>query len=116
MTGGFVHIVRDGDDHVIYVGSTIDIHARLSTHRREAPWWAMTDVVDVAEFVTEQQARRAEDDLICLLDPPYNSRGGHGPRSPACSGRRCRRLHERTTRRQAERECRMERRRVGPCL
>ena len=65
MAGGFVHIARDGNDHVIYVGSAIDIHRRLSTHRREAPWWAMTETVDVGEYETEQQARCAENDLIC---------------------------------------------------
>ena len=117
MAGGFVYIARDGDDHVIYVGSTIDIHTRLSTRRREAPWWAMTEAVDVGEFETEQQARRAEDDLICLLDPPYNSRGGHGPRRPGCSGRRCRRMHERATHSQAQRAHQVERRHrpVGTC-
>ena len=70
MAGGYVYIARDGDDHVIYVGSTVDIDRRLSTHRRGAPWWAMTEAVDVGEFETEQQARCAENDLICLLDPP----------------------------------------------
>ena len=103
--------------HVIYVGSTIDIHRRLSTHRREAPWWAMTEAVDVGEFENEQRARRAENDLICLLDPPCNSRGGHGPQRPGCSGRRCRRMHERATHSQAQRAHQVERRRrpVGTC-
>ena len=34
-----VYIARDGDDHVIYVGSTTEVHVRLSTHRRQSPWW-----------------------------------------------------------------------------
>src|SRR6185312_14887452 len=57
----------------IYVGATAHLNNRLSTHRREKPWWNEIAAIDVEMIDGIQPAADRETHLIRTIKPRYNS-------------------------------------------
>lgn len=71
-----VYELYDGEGGALYVGATVNVPARLATHRRK-PWWAQVDqgATVLTPYATASSAARAERDRISALRPRHNVRG-----------------------------------------
>jgi len=71
-----IYRAYDGADRLLYVGSSVDIDARLRQHESAFPaWWAFQRRIDVQTFSTEEQAREAEARAIAAEHPRWNVTG-----------------------------------------
>lgn len=71
---GVVYRVYDANDCLLYVGSTGDLPARLSVHRREAPWWPAAVRMTRQDHGLLIDARIAERTAIDTEHPLFNLR------------------------------------------
>ena len=72
--GSFVYRLFDQDDHLLYIGSTNSIDARMAEHRTR--FWADSAVrLDVELFDSIEQARAAEKVAILAEMPVWNVKG-----------------------------------------
>lgn len=69
-----VYRVYDAAGSLLYVGSTVDLPARLSTHRREAPWWPAAVRMTREDHDLVVDARAAERAAIDSENPIFNLR------------------------------------------
>jgi hypothetical protein len=70
---GYVYRCYDPQGALIYIGSTIDVNARLTVgHRTEAWWYDQVARVDSTEFPTIAAAVRAEAAAIRAELPRWN--------------------------------------------
>jgi predicted GIY-YIG superfamily endonuclease len=60
--------------HCLYVGVTVDVGKRLSTHARKE-WWQDVKRIEVHAFPDRELGLTAEKDLIEELDPIQNRLG-----------------------------------------
>lgn len=78
---GFVYRCYDADAGLLYIGTTLDVRARMNGHRSQhrthgkSPWVPLVDRIEVDEYPTWQEADAAERALIFALDPRFNVRG-----------------------------------------
>lgn len=62
----------DRTDALLYVGITMDLGARLKSHRREKPWWLDIHHITVEHFATRAEALAAEAKAIRAEGPLHN--------------------------------------------
>lgn len=65
----------DASDVLLYVGITADLPTRISTHRKEKPWWTRVAHISVEQFETRTEALNAEATAIREEKPLYNVAG-----------------------------------------
>ena len=74
-----VYIAKDANGTVLYVGKSINIKNRFTSHRDESPWFKSCSTIDVLHFDTEEDALSAEISIIKKMMPKdnvsYNKRG-----------------------------------------
>jgi excinuclease UvrABC nuclease subunit len=63
------------DDEPLYIGTTDNVHRRLTQHRRNKHWWPEVAVITVTTFATPTLARIAESERIYRSVPKYNVSG-----------------------------------------
>ncbi len=69
-----VYVFTDPDGKCIYVGSSVDLPARVGSHRRESPWWRPDLVLTYTTYPDERAALAAETEAIRRLKPEINQR------------------------------------------
>lgn len=64
------------DGVLLYVGITLDLTTRLSTHRRHKAWWPEVAHIDVEMYPTRAEALAVEHELIATDQPVHNTQPG----------------------------------------
>ncbi len=67
-----VYRLFDIEGRLLYVGVSVNAHARLEQHRRDKPWAATIARIDVTEFATRHEAEDAEAAAIRDESPIHN--------------------------------------------
>lgn len=62
----------DRTDALLYVGITLDFPTRMSSHRKEKPWWTLVDHITIEHFDNRLDAIAAERTAIKAENPLYN--------------------------------------------
>lgn len=62
----------DRSQVLLYVGITVSLPTRLTSHRTKKPWWTLIHHVDVEHFATRDEALAAERTAIRAEKPLYN--------------------------------------------
>lgn len=62
----------DRTDAVLYIGITLDFPVRMTSHRREKPWWTLVEHITIEHFDTREEALAAETEAIRTEKPLYN--------------------------------------------
>lgn len=62
----------DKNDHLLYVGISVDPLNRLKDHRQQAVWFEQISRVDVEKFDSREYAANAEIEAIKSENPIYN--------------------------------------------
>lgn len=68
----FVYRFFDADGRLLYVGSTFHLRDRLSSHRRNSPWFELAARMEAEEYANEQSARLVEVVSIQCEAPLFN--------------------------------------------
>lgn len=72
----FVYAMYESQGRVkspLYVGVTKQLYTRLAQHRRVQAWWPLVGRIAVQPFASQEEAYEAEERLIYLLRPLFNS-------------------------------------------
>lgn len=67
-----VYRIHDKTGSLIYIGSTVDLGARLQGHYSSAPWWLGDLTVSYTEYEAVPSARDAEVYAILTEHPRWN--------------------------------------------
>lgn len=71
-----VYVVRDSKGHVLYIGRTQDLKARMVQHiQSESKWVSDAHTINVERVNTLQESKDLERSLIKELQPLYNKQG-----------------------------------------
>src|SRR5579885_1491879 len=62
----------DQHDSLLYVGITIDLGTRITSHRALQPWWHEVRTIRLETFDTREDAEEAERTAIRNEDPLHN--------------------------------------------
>lgn len=62
----------DGDDHLLYVGITLDVAHRFADHRQGKTWWADVATIRLEHFGTRADLEAAEVAAIVAERPVHN--------------------------------------------
>jgi excinuclease UvrABC nuclease subunit len=68
----YVYVMKDAQDHILYVGITNSLRTRMRAHYDEKPWIQEVVHISVVPCGSEQYAREKEEELIGELGPVYN--------------------------------------------
>lgn len=66
-----LYVAHGVDDEVIYVGITLSIPNRMSSHKR-GKWWYEAERIELRHFHTRLEARLVEVRMIQECQPRYN--------------------------------------------
>lgn len=72
----FVYATYESQGRVkppLYIGVTKQLYMRLAQHRRVQAWWPLVGNITVQPFGNKEDAYEAEELLIYLLRPMFNS-------------------------------------------
>jgi hypothetical protein len=102
MTTHCVYRIYAARDHLLYIGCSSNVQARMAHHERHQPWWHLVVRVEVADTFNDRSAARAAERAAILAEqPPYNvQHTSEGIETAECRGgspagyRRHRRLGE----------------------
>lgn len=67
-----VYVLHDEDEQVLYVGISLRVGERMSSHRADKDWWGDVATIKLHHVESRDEARKLERELIKLHDPPYN--------------------------------------------
>jgi excinuclease UvrABC nuclease subunit len=80
MSAG-VYRVFDAADRLLYVGCSVDVPTRLTTHEQNAPWWVYMARFEVTDYPDRDSAAEAEATAISTEHPRWNI-SGRSPEHP----------------------------------
>lgn len=74
----------EGEDELLYVGSSINVAQRIRGHMTQTAWWPEVRRLTFDEYATEHEARQAEFEAIAARPGEYNREGvlRRPPQSP----------------------------------
>ncbi len=76
-----VYVFTEPDGKCIYVGCSVDLPARIQSHRRESLWWRQDLILTYTIHPDERAALAAETEAILRLKPEINQRAvASGPK------------------------------------
>jgi predicted GIY-YIG superfamily endonuclease len=70
-----VYIHLDADDAVLYVGISLTLANRTSSHRANSGWWQLVSTIRIEHLPNREAALARESELIAELRPPNNRAG-----------------------------------------
>lgn len=83
-----VYTFRDPDGTVLYVGQSMRLAERMSSHKREKEWWPEIETIEVDHVGSKNDACVLEKQLIEKFDPLHNialkPKGDDKPGYPQC--------------------------------
>lgn len=80
-----VYRLYDAADGLLYVGITLDIGRRFTTHAADKPWWSAVARIAVQHYPTRAQAVEAERAAIVADKPAWNVQHNRGAAPVDCS-------------------------------
>ncbi|WP_181307710.1 GIY-YIG nuclease family protein [Nonomuraea fuscirosea] len=72
MSQAAVYRLFNTDDEMIYVGSTVNLPARLRAHAKQKRWWPEVHRREISWHETPEEAQAVESEIIRATRPIHN--------------------------------------------